>query len=172
MTVIVYDGSTLAVDRSMIKGDVLHSATKCQVIGHTVLTGHGMGTQVAALYHWYKTGAQPDKFPISVRTNPLAELIVVTKDGLLRYEGSPHPIEHGKSKCAFGEGSPFAYGALAMGATAKDAVDVAIQFSPYCGGGIDVFSWSDDRLVASLNNNPSASAVLRGQPTINGEASG
>ena len=68
------------------------------------------------------------------------QLILVDSEGLSRYEGTPHPIKHGGNACAFGDASDFAYGALAMGATAVEAVRVAINYSNKCGGNIESFS--------------------------------
>jgi ATP-dependent protease HslVU (ClpYQ) peptidase subunit len=40
---------------------------------------------------------------------------------------------------AWGSGRDFALGAMAMGATAREAVAVACRFNVYCGNGIDAF---------------------------------
>ena len=60
--------------------------------------------------------------------------------GLVRYNGSCIPLVHGLNKIAIGEGAPFAYGALHMGATAEQAVAAAILYSPYCNGVPEVLS--------------------------------
>ena len=46
----------------------------------------------------------------------------------------------GESIYAIGQGSHFAYGAMAMGASAEQAVEVANKFSIYCGIGVDTYT--------------------------------
>ena len=54
--------------------------------------------------------------------------------GVVRYRDTAIPYLHGLNKLAIGEGAPFAYGALFMGATAEQAVLAAIDGSPHCNG--------------------------------------
>jgi hypothetical protein len=114
-------------------------------VGNAILTGVGSMTLVLTMRDWYINGHHPIQFPTE-QTLPdrWCEFIVATPDGLFRYERSPIPIEHGKNKCAFGAGKDFAYGALAMGATAEQAVTIANRYSIHCGMGVDVFNLGDD----------------------------
>lgn len=73
------------------------------------------------------------------------DLIVVSTcwpTPLMACEGSPlHPwplmdgTEHGH---ALGSGAKFALGAMACGASAATAIEIAAQFDAYTGGGVDV----------------------------------
>lgn len=75
----------------------------------------------------------PAQFPQVVGTN--FQLLLLSKEkGVVRYRDSSIPYLHGNQKLAIGEGAPFAYGALFMGATAEQAVAAAIEFSPHCNG--------------------------------------
>lgn len=68
-------------------------------------------------------------------SNTGGTLLLLTKDkGLLRYKDLPIPYLHGANNYAIGEGAPFAYGAMFMGATAEEAVAAAIDGSPHCNG--------------------------------------
>jgi hypothetical protein len=140
MTIVVWDGSTLAVDRGVTDGFTMWEQDKAWRLGDEVVTGVGNMTLVLAMRNWYVSGRDASKFPTE-QTMPdrWCEFIVVTTEGLFRYERSPIPIEHGFHKCAFGYGKDFAYGALAMGATAEQAAHVACKFSPHCGMGVDVY---------------------------------
>lgn len=74
---------------------------------------------------------QSKSFPIGTG----AQLLVVSKEkGVVRYRDTAIPYLHGSNKFAIGEGAPFAYGALFMGATAEQAVLAAIDGSPHCNG--------------------------------------
>ena len=145
MTIVVYDGKSIAIDRAAVSGTVIHRATKAWVHGDAVITGTGAASHVSALVNWYKQGADADDYPVYATH---AELIVATSVNLLRYERSPHPVDHGNNKCAFGDGRDLAYGALAMGATAAQAAQVACHYNPNCGGGLDIYDWEDGRVVA------------------------
>lgn len=142
MTVIVWDGKSLAVDRGVSDGYTMWEQDKAWRHGDAVLTGVGTMTLVLAMRNWYIAGRNPIDFPPE-QTLPdrWCEFIVATPDGLFRYERSHIPIEHGRNKCAFGHGKDFAYGALAMGANAEQAVIIANKFSVHCGMGVDVFNF-------------------------------
>ena len=149
MTVIAWDGVTLAVDRGAVSGSVMHITDKFIIEQDTgiVMVGAGNASRVVELMEWYQdwvgnlyTDLEP-KFPIT-RGAMVAELIVFNvyePDVIERFERSSTPIRH-TTACAFGEGRDFAYGAMDMGANAVQAVEVAIKRSPYCGGPIDIFT--------------------------------
>lgn len=141
MTVVVFDGKTCAVDSGAIAGTTIHTIEKWWVRDEEFITGAGNASHVAALAEWFIDGAALDKFPPRVLLQRDAELIVVTALGVRRFEASPFSIDHGLTKCAFGEGRDFAYGALAMGATAQKAAEIACRFSPACAGPIVVCRW-------------------------------
>lgn len=145
MTVVVYDGASLAVDRGVTDGYTMWAQNKAWKFNDCVVTGTGHMATVIAMRDWYMEGANPDKFPASLALgDTYSELIVVSKAGLIRFERSPIAIEHGHYKCAFGTGKDFAYGALAMGATAEQAVTIANHYSIHCGMGVDVFTFEGE----------------------------
>jgi hypothetical protein len=141
VTVIVFDGATCAVDSGAVAGTTTHSIKKWWVHRNQLITGAGLASHVVALAEWYIDGATLDKFPPAVLYHRDAELVVIDPNGVRRYEASPFAIDHGITKCAFGEGRDFAYGALAMGATAAQAAEVACIFSPVCAEPIHTFIW-------------------------------
>jgi hypothetical protein len=137
MSVVVWDGQSLALDRGATDGVTMWELDKWWKDGDDVLTGVGHHATLVALRDWYLAGRDLDTFP---RLLQPAELVVVTGGRLHRYEHtSPRPIDHGTNKCAFGAGRDFAYGAMAMGATAEQAAQVACGFSVACGHGVKVF---------------------------------
>ena len=143
MTIVVWDGETLATDCAATDGAAKWQTTKAwyaQVAGQlVVLSGAGPVQTILSMREWYKRGAIPDELPQAQTSPHWCHFIVVTSEGLLRYEQGPYPIEHGRNKCAFGEGKDFAYGAMAMGATAAEAVAVCNDFSPSCGLGVNTY---------------------------------
>ena len=137
MSVVVWDGKSLAVDRGATDGFTMWELEKAWEIGDEVVTGVGPLDVILRLVTWYRGGCGADAFPRSAQD---AELIIASPVGLRRItSASPTQINHGLNLCAFGAGRDFAYGALAMGATAEQAVKVACRFSVSCGHGAQVF---------------------------------
>lgn len=150
MSVVVWDGKTLATDTQCNMGNAKFNAPKAwyKSVGGEACILSGVGTlknihrHKQWLLHTYDTDGNDNSFPYADVENHYYQFILVNKNGLLRYEGTPYPIDHGVNACAFGEAADFAYGALAMGATAVEAVKVAIAYSNQCGGNVESFSLS------------------------------
>ena len=144
MTIIVWDGSILATDRAATDGVAKWQTDKAWYYGEgedrVILSGAGPLSSILEMREWVKGGAEHNKFPSGQTTNPCHFIVVSPYQGLYRFESTPYVIPHGDQQCAFGDGREFAYGALAMGATAKQAVEVANQYSLHCGLGVKEFS--------------------------------
>jgi|TARA_R110000744_G_scaffold173945_4_gene292690 hypothetical protein len=145
MSIVVWDGTTLATDRAATDGTTKWRATKAW--RHTtdagtplILSGVGPLQTILAMKNWMVEGADQNRFPSAQLAPLFCHFLVVSPTGLIRYEQSPLPIDHHRCKCAFGEGAPFAYGAMAMGASAAKAVEIANQHSVYCGLGVDTYN--------------------------------
>lgn len=144
MSVVVYDGKAIAIDRAGVQGDLLYPVKKYTVHSKKILTGVGPAATIAAMTRWYQSGCDPEDFPLrQLSRSTMCEFIVASASGLVHYEAGVDPIDHGYASCAFGAGRDFAYGALAMGADARRAVEVAASFSTSCGHGVDVFTLND-----------------------------
>lgn len=141
MTVIVYDGRSCAVDSGAAAGTTMLRVRKFWTRTDELITGAGDTSHVVAMAEWYMSGAKLEEFPPMIHLKRDAELIVIDSNGVHRYEASPYAVDHGKDACAFGGGRDFAYGALAMGASAYRAAVIACQYSPVCAGPIHLFSW-------------------------------
>lgn len=144
MTIIVWDGKTLAADKqSTANGQKIKSTKIFKWKGHLV-GGSGTGVLNEAMFQWFKDGADPDKFPdyIEVDSEDDSHLIVITPKGkILNYENNPYPMDFTENgKLAIGCGAPYAYAALSMGADAVRAVEVAIENDTNCGMGIDTLT--------------------------------
>lgn len=140
MTVIVWDGVTLATDCAATDGAAQWESTKAwetyDESGKVIMSGAGPLQSIIQMREWYKAGALHNEFPSIQLTPQFCHFVTVNNLGLSRYEQGPTPIEHGRNLCAFGEGKDFAYGAMAMGATAKEAVEIANNYSVHCGLGV------------------------------------
>ena len=141
MTVIAWDGKTIATDRMANDGSHKWESSKAwygmsndkEVV---IITGVGLAHYIRQLSEWYQQGMhdiKPDVPPSK------AKLIVVQKDGL--YELSYKMLlPYDAPYCAFGDGKELALGALAMGATAGQAVNICNEHSLQCGKGVELFT--------------------------------
>ena len=143
MTVLVWDGDTLATDRQANDGSLAWESSKAWYIsgktGVCIATGVGMLKDIIVAREWWKEGGQPSHWPFSHTTNN-CQFIVVDGGGLHLFDGTPYPETRAFTPCAFGHGRDFAYGALAMGANAKEAVEAANKYSLHCGIGVELFT--------------------------------
>ena len=79
--------------------------------------------------------------------------LVVSPYGVITYSGSNIPAEFGFDTVqAIGSGAEFAIGAMRMGASAIQAVEVAIEFDIYCGG--EVVHINTDEVVRGVEGKP------------------
>ena len=145
MTVVVWDGKNLATDRMANDGSLKWEASKAWYASvnnkPAIISGVGLLQHIVFLREWVKKGAVIGDYPRHVLSqHHTHQLIVVNPEGLWLYEGVPVPVEYGVKPCAFGHGKDFAYGALAMGADAQRAVEVANECSLQCGKGVEIFS--------------------------------
>ena len=149
MTVIAWDGRTLAADRRATSGfGYAHRATrKIFKLATGELAGftgeEAFGHEVLA---WYRNGADPASFPPTQREKEdWAGLIIIGLDRVVqRYERTPFPCQYRDPWSAWGSGREFASAILFIGRSAIEAVEVACALDPGCGNGIDTFTLGAD----------------------------
>lgn len=141
MTVIAWDGRVLAADKCALYGDHRKVGTKIfRPVTDTVLGACGSIGAGLSLVEWYNNGCKRDEWPECQKDkDDWALLIVASKEGVYWYERLPYKIRLEQPFMAWGRGGEFAMGALAMGATAVQAVEVASKYCDGCGMGVDWF---------------------------------
>ena len=137
MTVIAWDGKTLAADKraayGSYKGGVVTKIFRWKggLCGVSGSMGHGM-----QLVSWLQKGAVEENFPEPDESG--TQFIVVHTDGRVAfYEDSPTPLYFENAHQAIGSGANYALSAMALGKDAKDAVAFACTMDAFCGNGID-----------------------------------
>lgn len=145
MTVIAFDGKTLAADRQ----------NTCECMSFTVrkiartedgilLAAAGKGTHAMQLLRWALEGFTAP-YPICPDKDNYADLWRIEPDGkILVYQNAPEPLRYLDPTFVAGCGREAAAGAMLMGADARRAVEVACQVNIYCGGGIDILELSPE----------------------------
>ena len=139
MTVIAWDGKTLAADKQCTNGSTCILVTKIFRVGNDLIGITGNLSVGMEMINWFKDGALIDKFPESNRPEDRGcSLMLVKQNGeVWKYESSPYPYKVEGSFTAFGGGEESALVAMHLGATAEEAVRVTSIYNNGCGLGID-----------------------------------
>lgn len=146
MTVIVWDGQKLVGDKQATEGGILQTVTKVRKITSGkhkgwLIGAAGATAQCNMMMGWFEAGADPNKFPHALQKEDgfAAHMIAISPQGVVhKYEFVPFPIIFEDTFYASGSGRDLAIGALAMGADAVRAAEVACTYCSECGVGLDV----------------------------------
>ena len=140
MSIVAWDGKIMAADKICTSADMRVTTTKIVKLDDgTVLAWVGEQGGGFALTEWYKNGKKRCDWPSVQGTENWTRLIVADETGVSFYEREPFPQKVEEHFMAWGSGRDFAMGAMAMGASAKEAVEIASRFSISCGNGVDCF---------------------------------
>ena len=142
MTIIVWDGKTLAADRMADDNGQRRTMTKIKRHKDVLLAGTGTAAACGAVMNWFMNGARIDDFPV-LPAEQSCDLWVINKSGAIgKFESCAYPVRFEDAMFACGDGAPYAYGVFEMGGTAVDAVKAAIKHCTSCGGSIDTLSFN------------------------------
>lgn len=147
MTVIAWDGKTLAVDKQITCGDFAVSGTKIrQLEDGTILAWGGHIDTGLIVAEWYEKGADPEKFPISRTEDDVwGELIVVTPERLCFGYCQGHvPTSYNYPMAWGGPGRYAAMAAMLCGRSATVAIEITNQICADCGFGVDYYVANSD----------------------------
>jgi hypothetical protein len=138
MTVIAWDGKTLAADKRCVNNGLHRTVTKIYRIGDSLIAYSGDAVQGNQMLQWFRDGADVAAYPASQRDKEdWVVFVVVDASGVRVYERTPYPILIEDEKYACKSGRDFAIAAMHCGKTAREAVEVACVFDVGCGNGID-----------------------------------
>lgn len=140
MTVIAWDGKTLAADRQATNCGMRFETTKIfRLADGSVCAATGAHAAATIMRQWYEDGADLSKYPECQKTtDDWARLVVARPDGAVWwYEGLPAALRCESVPAAFGSGRDFAMGAMLAGADARRAVEITNLVSVDCGLGVD-----------------------------------
>ena len=145
MSVIAWDGKTLAADRQATRGGTMTTSVKIFKVDDRLFGLIGPHASSVRLYNWILSGMNPISFPKDLETDSDIPIVyVLTRVGhAAKFEDSPYPIIIKDEFWADGSGGDLALGAMAMGATAEEAIRVASKYNIYCGCGVDRFSFDE-----------------------------
>lgn len=144
MTVIAWDGRTLAADKQMTSGMTKLATKKLHRHGDFLLAFCGDASAGLETLQWFIDGAVASAYPPGNRVDGQgASLIAIGHDGkVLKYEKSPYPFEVEGKFCAFGCGDESAMVAMHCGKTAAEAVAITSIYNTGCGCGVDTLDFT------------------------------
>lgn len=140
MTVIAWDGETLAADKRACLGGLIRTTTKIFYVNGCLVGYAGDADAGEEMLQWFRDGAIPADFPPAQRDDDRWAGLLVVHPGknLCKYERTPYPVKFPPQQFAIGSGRDFALAAMHCGKTAEEAVKVACVFDAGCGNGVDV----------------------------------
>jgi hypothetical protein len=144
VTVIAWDGTTLAADRRAIANGFVYSVTKIARIGDCLVACSGYFGRFGLYKAWLESGRSPDLVPPRPHDDrEWSQILVIHRDGMIeRFEGgSTAPILVEETWHAMGSGRDYAAAAIHLGCTAARAVAVASALSEECGNGVDTLTF-------------------------------
>lgn len=144
MTVIAFDGRTLAADKLACSGDTRQTTTKIFRCGEGLIGITGDLSVGMEMLAWFQEGAAKADFPKSnLDPGKGCCLIVIRPDASVwSYESGPFPFRLEGPFHAFGCGREAALVAMACGKSAYEAVELANMFNTGCGNGVDTLELS------------------------------
>jgi 20S proteasome alpha/beta subunit len=140
MTIVAWDGKTLAADRQLTSGNTISSCKKLFRLDSGEIVGMaGEWGLCLQMLHWLSTTRSPETFPeFQKETEAFVQVLVITpKKEIFDFGRSPYPTKLEDKFAAIGSGAPYALALMSKSFTAKQAVTVACRFDPNCGQGID-----------------------------------
>lgn len=142
MSTVAWDGKSLAADGMASAGYMKVVAPKIWSHDGLVLATTGDAAAGRIMVEWFNAGADLSHYPDCQAKGEdyNATLIVAHHEGCYFYGANPHLVEVRDPFMAWGSGRDFAMGAMARGATAGEAVEVACRFDAYSGHGVVVMT--------------------------------
>lgn len=150
MTTIAWDGTTLAADKRGVKYGYPLTLTKIWRVRGALIGICGSAMEAKTLKRWFEDGAKPEDYPaFQTDKDRYSTLLVIEKlpiNGIriLEYGSTPDPMEVEEFQHAIGSGRDFALAAMAMGKSARYAVELATRFDTDTGNGVDELRFDTD----------------------------
>ena len=131
MTTVAYRNGVIAVDSQATAGNITCGETnKIRKFKGCVCVGSGDLQDLTAFFDWVKKGMDIEKKPTINCLNGY----IFKKNKIYYVDDKLVPYEVNAKYHAAGSGAQIAYGAMHMGASAKEAVKAACCLDVYTGG--------------------------------------
>lgn len=144
MTVIAWDGKTLAADKRGTVAGMAYTVTKIHRLPDGLVAFSGGGAHAAELLNWFFGVRNPDTYP-RCEDDGGAGSVMINLDGtvFMYSAANPFPERIESPFFARGAGRDYAMAAMHLGCDARKAVEVACVFDIGCGNGIDTLKLAE-----------------------------
>jgi hypothetical protein len=141
MTVIAWDGTTMAADKRVTFHGTGITSTKIARVGDYLVGVAGQASFGGAFREWVAGGMLSADYP---RPCEVAIAMLVSREGAVSlYEQTAYPTTVEDRFAAVGSGKECALAALYLGHSARVAVEVACVFDDGSGNGVDTLTFED-----------------------------
>jgi|AraplaDrversion2_2_1032049.scaffolds.fasta_scaffold00773_51 ATP-dependent protease HslVU (ClpYQ) peptidase subunit len=138
MTIIAWDGKTLAADKRGTVAGMGYAVTKIHRLPDGLVAFSGGGAHAAELLNWFHGSRNPDTYPRRDDDSGAGALHIDAQGRVFMYSAAnPFPERIESPYFARGSGRDYAMAAMHLGCDARRAVEVACAFDIGCGHGID-----------------------------------
>lgn len=147
MTAIAWDGTTLAADRAMFGDEQMMECSKLRILykkdNPVMFAGCGSHYNIMAVMKWISDGCEgkPDIDRDADTLGASFGILVDSYGHAFNVFGNGHLERILAPFAGDGSATQFLYGALAAGASADKAVQLAVQMRGDAGIGVDAFEW-------------------------------
>jgi hypothetical protein len=141
MTVIAWDGKTLASDRQGTSAGMRRITRKIYRVSDGLVAITGGGIHGHQLLDWFRGERNPEKWP-TLKGDEVAYIMHFSTKGVFVYAGDLPPFGEPVLSpfIAFGSGRDYAMAAMHLGKTAAEAIEIANLFDVNCGMGVDTLT--------------------------------
>jgi hypothetical protein len=147
MTVIAWDGKTLAADKQSTVCGIAVQTTKVHVVPEGIVAFYGATSGAVAMLEWFNRARDICHWPEKIQQNDETNAYSVFVDWsgkVWLYENFPYAIPKEGAFFAGGSGRDMALAALDLGFTAVEAVECANRHCITCGMGVDSLNLAEE----------------------------
>ena len=139
MTVIAWDGKTLAADKRASSDGLILTVTKIRRVKGLLVGVAGNMSSGVAMMNWL--AGRRKTFPTCQSSQEdWAQVLVIDGTRILTFEQTPIPVEFEDRFFAIGSGRAYALAAMHCGRSAREAIEIACQYDNGCGNGVDTLT--------------------------------
>ena len=148
MTIIAYKDGVLAADSLLVAGSLkVGTDRKLTKIEGYMLGGCGNSEDWEIFLEWFIKTLKNPLTPRPDKIHEQFEAICIKNKLILYYGPKLVPFKVKNKFHALGDGMDLAYGAMAMGASAKQAVKVACKYNKNCSLPLQWMTEKEDHVV-------------------------
>ncbi len=145
ITIVCWDGKTLAADRRVTSGHTISTTTKIFRTKDGIIGFAGCASGINAFLAWFNNTRDAMNFP-EILYDPdygVFALFINQQKEIWEFDYNCSPYLLTAKYVAIGSGDETALACMACGKTSAEAVKIVSKLNSSCGNGIDVLTLKD-----------------------------